>query len=178
VEYRADKLLKGLRVSCGCSEKSNKVQMIGRRFGRLEVIGQAPGPSGSKEAHYLCRCACGGETVTRGTHLREGHTTSCGCAEKSARFAPGNAMRFRPGSNLCVGDERIRDDLLTEFRARGVTTDGRWFDFANGSRMGQGAIRDRIAKRLGVATPMDRARKVRMGRIFKSIVAGLTPAAS
>jgi hypothetical protein len=65
--------------------------------------------------------------------------------------------------------------LLAEFRARRATTDGRWFYFANGSCVRQGALRARIAKRLGVerAAPMERAMKVRVGRIFKSVVAGL-----
>jgi hypothetical protein len=44
-----------------------------------------------------------------------------------------------------------------------------------GSCVRQGALRARIAKRLGAEreAPMDRAMKVRVGRIFKSIAAGL-----
>jgi hypothetical protein len=71
--------------------------------------------------------------------------------------------------------------LLAEFRARGATTDGRWFDFAKGGvRVKQGGLRARIAKRLGVerSAAMGRATKVRVGRIFKSIVAGLAGSAA
>jgi hypothetical protein len=184
-EYRSDMLRAGRRVSCGCAEKSNKVQMLGRSFGKLRVLSQEPGPSGSKEAHYLCRCACGGETVTRGGHLRKGHTTSCGCEKQATHFAPGNTIglatqfQFQPGIRRRSIDDHVKADLLTEFRDRGATTDGRWFRFANGSCVRQGALRARIAKSLGVerGTPMGRATKVRVGRIFKSVVAGLAGSA-
>lgn len=52
--------------------------MKGKKFGRLTVI-QEEGKS--KQGSYLwrCRCDCGNETVVSGSHLRSGHTKSCGC---------------------------------------------------------------------------------------------------
>jgi hypothetical protein len=62
------------------------------------------------------------------------------------------------------------------FRLARPQPDGGWFHFADGARVGQAGLRERIAKpkRLGGGrgTPMDRAVKMRIGRIFKSIAAG------
>ena len=62
------------------------------------------------------------------------------------------------------------------FRLARPQPDGRWFHFTDGARVGQAGLRERIAKpkRLGGGrgTPMDRALKMRIGRIFKSIAAG------
>jgi hypothetical protein len=33
----------------------------------------------AKHPHWLCKCNCGVEKVVSGTHLKSGHTKSCGC---------------------------------------------------------------------------------------------------
>ena len=55
--------------------------MIGKKFGLLLVVGEAPVPAGrtSKELFYLCKCDCGTEKVAEGDRLRNGRTKSCGC---------------------------------------------------------------------------------------------------
>jgi hypothetical protein len=55
----------------------NRVDMIGRRFGRLVVT--AADKTVGREAFWRCRCDCGGEKVARGCDLRRGSTKSCGC---------------------------------------------------------------------------------------------------
>lgn len=60
-----------------------RIDMIGRQFGDLTVIGQGdpyikPG-SGRHMLTYLCQCKCGNQVTVRGEYLRSGHTTSCGC---------------------------------------------------------------------------------------------------
>jgi hypothetical protein len=51
--------------------------MVGRRFGRLVVIGAA-GRKNHRVA-WLCVCDCGRQKRIRGDSLRSGNTTSCGC---------------------------------------------------------------------------------------------------
>ena len=64
------------------------IDMVGRRVGLLVVESRAQDyvdpTSGARTARWLCRCDCGGESVVRGTALRRGSTTSCGCARKVA----------------------------------------------------------------------------------------------
>lgn len=50
----------------------------GKRYGRLTVLRKYPVPD-NPQAHWLCRCDCGQEFVTRGDNLRSGRTKSCGC---------------------------------------------------------------------------------------------------
>lgn len=49
----------------------------GKRYGRLTVIGCAEAPS--RGVSWLCLCDCGNQAVVHGSHLRSGHTKSCGC---------------------------------------------------------------------------------------------------
>jgi hypothetical protein len=54
------------------------VDLLGRRFGRLLVVGRAPNAV-SRKARWRVRCACGQERIVKGAHLRSGRTRSCGC---------------------------------------------------------------------------------------------------
>lgn len=72
----------GITKSCGClhkdlSGKSNAENLIGKRFGKLVVIGKAP--TKYDKLHWLCLCDCGKETVASTSGLKSGHTQSCGC---------------------------------------------------------------------------------------------------
>lgn len=56
-----------------------KVELTGRRFGRLVVIEQALEKSANGALHWKCKCDCGNEKIIRGTNLTSGKTLSCGC---------------------------------------------------------------------------------------------------
>lgn len=51
----------------------------GRTFGRLTVVAYA-GRDANRNATWSCECACGRRTTVIGRNLRNGNTTSCGCA--------------------------------------------------------------------------------------------------
>lgn len=53
--------------------------MIGQRFGRITVIGDA-GVSKARARMWKCACDCGRVVVVRGSSLRGGTTRSCGCS--------------------------------------------------------------------------------------------------
>lgn len=54
-----------------------KLQLTGQRFGKLVVIN--PAENVGRRTAWRCRCDCGREITVTTSHLREGHTTSCGC---------------------------------------------------------------------------------------------------
>jgi hypothetical protein len=74
-----------------------------KRYGRLRVLSaskRARATGGHK--YYICVCDCGKQLEVRGTHLRQGRTTSCGCSRIGAR----------------AGLERYRAHCATEARQR------------------------------------------------------------
>lgn len=62
---------------------SKKIEMVGRKFGRLTVIEEDleryAAMQGRKRVVWKCICDCGKEVSVRGEDLRSGNTTSCGC---------------------------------------------------------------------------------------------------
>lgn len=91
----AGKLLRnGHTQSCGCLmlEKSSQTGKItgpmnggqlfkdltGQKFGKLTVLKRGPNLE-SKLATWQCQCDCGSIVTVRGSSLRNGQTTSCGC---------------------------------------------------------------------------------------------------
>lgn len=57
---------------------SYKIEMKGKKFGKLTVIEYA-GQKSRRRTMWKCICDCGNIVVVDGTHLRDGHTKSCGC---------------------------------------------------------------------------------------------------
>jgi hypothetical protein len=59
---------------------STKIDLTGKKFGRLTVLGDV----GRCQGHVVwkCRCDCGGITEVIASSLRKGITQSCGCLHK------------------------------------------------------------------------------------------------
>lgn len=61
-----------------------KIDLTGKRFGNLVVIAEADdyvSPKGYKKKMWTCICDCGLKTIVMGSHLKSGHTISCGCQQ-------------------------------------------------------------------------------------------------
>jgi len=54
------------------------IDLTGNKFGRLMVIDRSY-PNQGINLMWLCKCDCGVKKVVRGSHLKDGHTKSCGC---------------------------------------------------------------------------------------------------
>ena len=68
--------------SCGCLRKCGFRQDItGYVFGNLTVIGFSKREF--DHTYWKCRCRCGNELEVEGSHLKNGHTMSCGCLDVS-----------------------------------------------------------------------------------------------
>ncbi len=84
VSVIGSKLRNGETKSCGCLryETKNVVDIKGKKFGHLTVIKRA-GSTKNGVAKWICKCDCGNpnEIEVLGSNLRNGHTTSCGCAK-------------------------------------------------------------------------------------------------
>lgn len=60
----------------------NKVNLTGRRFGRLVVISENGKMYSARVIGWLCRCDCGNTKTISASSLRRGRTLSCGCLNK------------------------------------------------------------------------------------------------
>ena len=56
-----------------------KIEMVGKRFGRLTVVAESDKRDRSGSVFYRCLCDCGNEKSINGINLRKGVTRSCGC---------------------------------------------------------------------------------------------------
>jgi hypothetical protein len=76
----------GRTKSCGCyndeKRKEQKIDLVGRKFGRLTVIKDV-GRRVNKSPLWLCQCDCGGTKETTSKSLMGG-TKSCGCLYREA----------------------------------------------------------------------------------------------
>lgn len=67
-------LISGATRSCGCLKKCIAPEdLSGRKFGRLKAISY----EGNRK--WKCLCDCGKECLVSASHLKNGHTRSCGC---------------------------------------------------------------------------------------------------
>lgn len=57
--------------------KSFKIDLTGKRFGRLTVLEFVP--NDKHASYWKCQCDCGNVTVVAGSHLKGGDVVSCGC---------------------------------------------------------------------------------------------------
>ena len=77
----------------------SRMVMIGRRFGRLMVLGDSSAPPDSrqkKRIFYLCVCDCGETKIAQAESLRCGDTASCGCLRReTAAKSVGRARTFK-----------------------------------------------------------------------------------
>ena len=60
-----------------------RLSLKGEVFGRLTVLDYAYTDKHGKTM-WKCKCECGNEVVVVGSHLKNGHTQSCGCIQKES----------------------------------------------------------------------------------------------
>jgi hypothetical protein len=113
------------------------IDITSERFGRWVVLALHPERSRVREARWACRCDCGGEGIVQGSHLRNGHSTSCSCLRKE-RLAKSNTkhglsrsrayQRWGAMKTRCF-NPRYKD--YSDYGGRGITVCERWLIFEN-----------------------------------------------
>ena len=76
------------------------IDLTGQKFGRLTAVEKCGKDSSGKNSLWLCTCDCGGTTRATTTHLRNGHTQSCGCLGHERLISCGKATQFKPVHGL------------------------------------------------------------------------------
>lgn len=62
-----------------------KIDLTGKRYGRLVVLGYSHTEPKSRKSFWKCKCDCGTVKTVCASNLRSGNTSSCGCGEGENR---------------------------------------------------------------------------------------------
>lgn len=137
-KIRYDNLIYGHTKSCGCLIDESHIKRIedlsGKRFGRLTVI-SIEQTNKQKGVRWLCECDCSNTIIVAASHLKNGHTKSCGCLSKenahtinlshgmskSRIYALWNMMKQRC-TNPAV-------DNYCDYGGRGISVCDDWINF-------------------------------------------------
>lgn len=107
-----------------------KIDLAGKRFGRLAVLERAP--SATKDIRYLCLCDCGESVVTTGNNLRRGKSKSCGCWRKIAPtlFNTTHGMKdtpeYRVWTSLKTRCTNPAAKSYPDYGGRGISVSPEW----------------------------------------------------
>lgn len=111
--------------------------LTGQKFGLLTVIERVPNLGASnRNPRWRCKCECGGETIAFTQHLRNGHTTSCGC-RRHLKYALKHGRAMNPGPtyrawlNMRNRCNNPKTPQYKYYGALGVTVCDRWESFEN-----------------------------------------------
>lgn len=63
--------------------RSEKYDLTGKRFGKLEVKKRVPPMGREGTVYWEVLCDCGNTTIVEGPNLRRGNTKSCGCLRRN-----------------------------------------------------------------------------------------------
>lgn len=111
-----------------------KIELIGKRFGRLMVIDEYDRPY-SGAYRYLCKCDCGNEVVVWGCSLRAGHSRSCGCYKRDTTIARNTKYKkedkilystWKGMRQRCNDKNHIR---YNRYGGRGIQVCNEWNDY-------------------------------------------------
>lgn len=127
-------LRQGKTKSCGCIKESQAERIIGRIFGRLYVE-RFDYRDNRGNSYYFCTCACGNETVVRGTELLSGGTKSCGCYAENRDLL---IRKYNEESALIKARETLyslkircynkESKLYKNYGGRGISICSRWLE--------------------------------------------------
>lgn len=113
---------------------SSIIDATGMKFGRLTVIGFSH--VARKRAFWICSCECGNTVVVAGSHLRSGHTRSCGCLLKEARIKAStkhglcNTRLYSVWRTMFQRTTNRKHKEYKNYGARGVHVCDEWKDFS------------------------------------------------
>lgn len=110
---------------------STRKDRIGRRYGRLMVIGYA-GNDNSRKSLWNCMCDCGNITTVMVSHLTCGRISSCGCLKRelmSDRFSTHRQCQSREYTSWCGMKYRCNNPKCEHYQlygGRGIKVCKRW----------------------------------------------------
>ena len=108
------------------------MDMIGKTFGKLTVIGRSSNNS-HRAAMWECKCSCGKSKIIKGASLRSGWTRSCGCLQAEATKSHGMSQSIIYHKWTLIKDrcQNPNNNDYSRYGGRGITLCDRWNKFEN-----------------------------------------------
>jgi len=124
-------LKRGVSKSCGLCTRSSVESLIGKRFGRWEVISKE-GFNSCGQTMWLCQCECGTERIVNGSSLRTGRSNSCGCvSEGNKRHGMSGTRFYEIWSSMINRCKNKGQTAYKHYGGRGIKVCDRWKKFEN-----------------------------------------------
>lgn len=100
------------------------IDLTGRKFGRLRAKEYV------SNYKYLCICECGKEKIIRSCHLKNGHTTSCGCYDAEVKYKHGLSKHplFNVYTTMIHRCYSIKSKSYKSYGRRGIKVCEEWFE--------------------------------------------------
>lgn len=131
---------------------TRKNNLIGLRYGILEVVSDSGQRNKSKDVMWLCRCDCGNTTTARAFDLRRGDYQSCGCikssliSEKNSTHGMASTAIYSIWHGMVQRCTNPNASGWEDYGGRGITVSASWLDFENFYR----AMGDRPSELLSI----------------------------
>lgn len=132
---------------------TKKINMIGKKFGRLTVLSECEKRAKNGKIIYKCRCDCGNITDVIGDNLRRGNTMSCGCLHSEVTKTHGlrDCKLYNVWDNAKRRCYNKNNKRYKNYGARGIKICDEWkdnfqsfYDWSMSRGYKQGLTLDRI----------------------------------
>jgi hypothetical protein len=108
--------------------RPNRIKDIsGNRYGKLVVIKRDV--KKSKPTYWLCKCDCGTIKSIRGSHLKAGKISSCGCSQYQNIHGKCNSREYNSWGTMIQRCTNHGNPNYKNYGARGISVCKRWYDF-------------------------------------------------
>ena len=115
------------------------IDLTGQKYNRLTVIERASDyifKNGTRNTRWKCKCDCGNEVIVSTSHLRSGHTKSCGCYAKEVSIQNGlkkkhglkDSRVYRIWSCMKTRCYNKKDEHFKDYGERGIVVCDEWKD--------------------------------------------------
>ncbi len=118
-----------IKKSCGCLKKESgkRLDITGRRYGKLTAICPTGRKNPQESVIWKCRCDCGNETEAAVAELNRGNKKSCGCLKEEYQQLLHDRLHLIDGT--CVEwlrDRKSRSDNISGSRGVFRQRNGRY----------------------------------------------------